>query len=63
VLRRGFGVVRRFLLDSTQRIRAGAPTASEWERIEAARADLQTLSTESLQTFHVLLSSISAESR
>jgi hypothetical protein len=35
----------------------------EWERIEDARADLQTLSTESLQTFHALLMSLSVEPR
>ena len=64
VLRRGFGLVSGFLLHSTQRIRAGAHGADpEWDRIEAARADLLTLSTESLQTFHALLTSLSAESR
>lgn len=64
VLRRGFGVVTRFLFRTTERIRA-RPVAreSEWERIAAARADLKTLSTESLHTFHALFRSLAAEHR
>ncbi len=61
VLRRGFGMVSGFLLRSTQRIRAGGQADPEWNRIAAARADLQTLSTHSLQTFHLLLTSLSAQ--
>src|SRR5262249_18042121 len=60
VLRRGFGMVSRLLLRSTERIRAGNHGDPEWDRIAAARADLQTLSTHSLQTFHALLTSLSA---
>jgi hypothetical protein len=64
VLRRGFGVATHFLVESTQRIRAHRPAAeAEWNRIEAARADLRTLSAESLRTFHVLLRSLAAEPR
>lgn len=64
VLRGGFGVARRFLLSSTERIRARRPDADPaWDRISAARADLRTLSTESLQTFHALLRSLAAEPR
>jgi hypothetical protein len=61
VLRRGFGMVSGFLLRSMQRIRAGGHADPEWDHIAAARADLQTLSTHSLQTFHVLLTSLSAQ--
>ena len=60
VLRRGFGMVSQRLLRSRGRIEAGAHGDPEWERIEAARADLQTLSMQSLQTFHTLLASLSA---
>jgi len=52
VLRRGFGVATHFLSESTQRIRTRRPAAeAEWNRIEAARADLRTLSAESLRNF------------
>jgi hypothetical protein len=64
VLQRGFGVATHFLLESTRRIRARRPAAeAEWIRIEAARADLRTLSAESLRTFHVLLRSLTAQPR
>jgi hypothetical protein len=64
VLRRGFGVATHFLLEGTRRIRARRPAAeAEWTRIEAARADLCTLSAESLRTFHVLLRSLAAQPR
>lgn len=64
VLRRGFGVVTRFLLRTTERIRASSIAGeSEWDRIDAARADLKTLSAESLHTFHALLRSLAAEHR
>lgn len=62
VLRHGFGIIKRFLLSHTARIRARhkAPDA-DWERIAAAREDLRTLSAESLRTFHALLQSLGAE--
>ncbi|HLA77698.1 MAG TPA: hypothetical protein VJU18_08985 [Vicinamibacteria bacterium] len=64
VLRSGFGVARRFLMSNTERIRTRQPGADPaWERIVAAREDLRTLSTESLQTFHALLRSLAAEPR
>ena len=64
VLHRGFSVVKAFLLRSTERIRDRKRSAEpEWDRIAAARADLQTLSTESLRTFRVLLLSLSTEPR
>lgn len=64
VLRRGFGVVTRFLLRTTERIRTRSrDRENEWERIAAARADLRTLSAESLHTFHALLRSLAAEQR
>jgi hypothetical protein len=62
VLERGFGLVTRFLLQTTTRIRQRRTTADpDWERIAAARADLRTLSTASLRTFQALLMSLSAE--
>lgn len=64
VLRRGFGVATRFLFESTKRIAAQQNEAqSDWQRIENARADLRTLSTESLRTFNVLLRSLASEPR
>ena len=64
VLRRGFGVATRFLLTSTKRIKARSHAAeTDWRRIESARADLGTLSAESLRTFHMLLRSLAAEPR
>jgi hypothetical protein len=64
VLRRGFRVATRFLFESTRRIATRQDAAhTDWERIERARADLGTLSTESLRTFHVLLRSLAAEPR
>jgi hypothetical protein len=64
VLRRGFGVATHLLLESTRQIRARRLAAeAEWNRIEAARTDLRTLSAESLRTFHVLLRSLAAEPR
>ena len=64
VLRRGFGVATHFLLKSTKHIRERRAAAeAEWSRIDAARADLRTLSAESLRTFHVLLRSLAAEPR
>lgn len=64
LLRRGFGVATRFLLRTTERIRTRRLSADpEWNRIAAARADLRTLSAESLQSFHALLRSLAAEPR
>ena len=64
VLRQGFGIVKRFLAQSTQRIKARQQSADpEWDRIAVAREDLRTLSMKSLQTFHVLLISLMAEPR
>jgi hypothetical protein len=64
VLRRGFGMTTRFLLERTERICSRCQaTETDWDRIEAARADLRTLSRESLQTFQVLLRSLAAEPR
>jgi hypothetical protein len=61
-LERGFGLVTRFLLQTTKRIRARRTSADpDWERIAAARADLRTLSTASLRTFQALLMSLSTE--
>jgi hypothetical protein len=62
VLERGFGLTTRFLLKTTKRIREHRTGADpDWERIAAARADLRTLSLESLQTFQAPLMSLSVE--
>jgi hypothetical protein len=64
VLRRGFGLIPRFLLSSTRRIRSKQEAVDgEWDRIAAARADLKILSRESLHTFHTLLLSLAAQER
>jgi hypothetical protein len=64
VLRRGFRLVPRLLLSSTQRIQSQEVAANgDWDRIAAAREDLNTLSAESLQTFHTLLLSLAARER
>lgn len=57
VLRKGFGVALALLFKSTARLRA-RDDDEDWDRIAAARADLQTLSAESLRTFHALLLSL-----
>jgi hypothetical protein len=62
VLQRGFGLVTRFLLKTTERIRQQQANADpEWESIAAARADLRALSMASLRTFQALLLSLPAE--
>jgi hypothetical protein len=62
VLEHGFGLVTRFLLRTTRRIRENQAGADpDWDRIAAARADLKTLSAASLQTFRALLMSLPAE--
>jgi len=61
-LERGFGLVRRLLLQSTRRIRENrVDPHPDWDRVAAARADLRALSAASLRTFHALLMSLSAE--
>lgn len=62
VLRGGFGLATRFLLQSTQRIVHRTPEAEkEWEQIDAIRHDFQTLTDESMDTLRVLLTSLAAE--
>ena len=64
VLEKGFGVATGHLLAHAERIRAQASDADpNWTGIAAARADLCTLSDESLQTFRYLLLSLSATPR
>jgi hypothetical protein len=64
VLQRGVQVTTRFLLDSTRRIRLESQANDrEWERIAAARADLQTLAVQSLLTFRILVTSLAAQAR
>ena len=64
VLRRGIGVATRFLLEDAKRLRTEDRGSSvEWDRIADARADLQTLTTQSLETFRVLVMSLAAQPR
>jgi len=64
ILGRGFALLSRIALRSTDRIRTGSPDGdSEWQQIEAVRKDLHTLSDESLETFRILLTSLAAERR
>ena len=64
VLRRGFGIVTRFLVRTASRIRVrGLSADPHWDRVASARADLRTLSNESLRTFRALVVSLAAEQR
>ena len=64
ILGRSFGLATRALLHSTQRIIGHEAEAErEWDQIEAIRADLQTLTDESLASLRVLLTSLAAERR
>lgn len=60
ILRHGFSFASERLALSTKSLRAGG-SAAEWKGVEAARADLGTLTRESLVTFRTLLASLSAE--
>lgn len=64
VLQRGIGVATRFLLEDAKRLRLeDRGSNSEWDRIAAARADLQTLTTQSLETFRILVMALAAQPR
>ena len=64
VLQRGIGVATRFLLEDAKRLRLEDRGSDvEWNRIADARADLQTLMSQSLQTFRILVMSLSAQPR
>ena len=64
ILRRGFTVAMRYLFRSTGRIAAGKPDVDrEWRQVEAIRHDFRALSAESLESFRILLTSLSAEPR
>jgi len=64
ILGRSFGLATRFLVKSIENLRT--PTAEadrEWDQIDAIRADLQTLTDESLDSLRVLLTAIAREDR
>jgi hypothetical protein len=64
ILRHGFSVSMRYLFRSTGRIAAGAAHAEqEWRQVDVLRHDFRTLSTESLESFRILLTSLSAQRR
>ena len=63
ILARGFATLLRVVARSTQRAKLTRPAEPEWQRLEAARHDVRALSGESLESFRVLLLSISAERR
>jgi hypothetical protein len=60
VLRAGFSVAARFWLNQTGRIRRReAETEAAWLSLEAVRRDVHTLTDESLETFRLLVLSLS----
>ncbi len=64
IIGRSFGLATRFLLRSTERIVKGEPEVDrEWKQIDSIRHDFATLTDESLQSLHVLLTSLAAEDR
>jgi hypothetical protein len=64
VLGRSFGLVTRFLLKSIQGLaRPEGEVEREWDQIDAIRADLQTLTDESLDSLRVLLTAIGRDDR
>ena len=64
IIGRSFGVATRFLLRSIQHLGSATAEADrEWDQIEDIRADLQTLTDESLDSLRVLLTAIGREDR
>jgi hypothetical protein len=64
ILGQSFGLATRALLRSTQRIAGGEPEAErEWDQVDAVRQDFDTLTRDSLDTLHVLLTSLGEEQR
>jgi hypothetical protein len=64
ILGRSFGLASRFLVTSTRAIVKGEPQADrEWDQIQAIREDFHTLTEESMQSLHTLLTSLAAERR
>jgi hypothetical protein len=62
ILTRSFRLVGRLMLRSAERIRTSEPGAhEEWSRLELARADLHTLTDESLDSLRVLVEALSVE--
>jgi hypothetical protein len=64
LLQHGFGIAGRFMRAARARLQRPRPRAAEeWTGIRRARLDFSTLSDESVETFRVLLLSLSAEAR
>jgi hypothetical protein len=62
IMARGFATIARVVLRSTRRAHAGpAALGDELPRLEAARADVRTLSEESLDALRMLLEGLAAE--
>ncbi len=62
ILGRSFALAGRVLMRSTQRILRGDPEAArEWEQVQAIRADMSTLTDESLDSLRTLMTSLAAE--
>lgn len=62
ILGRSFALASRVLMRSTQRIvRGHAEAEREWEQVQAIRADMSTLTDESLDSLRTLLTSLAAE--
>ncbi len=59
IIGRGFALATRFLVRSTERIVKDEPEAErEWRQIDNIRHDFETLTDESLQSLHALLTSL-----
>jgi hypothetical protein len=62
ILGRSFALASRVLMRSTTRIlRGDAESEREWEQVQAIRADMSTLTDESLDSLRTLLTSLAAE--
>ncbi len=65
-LRSGFGLLHEIVARVEHRLRrrgVSAAAASEWETVEAARADVATLTEESLVSLRVLMTALAARTR
>lgn len=64
VLSRGFAVIMRLVFRSRQQASsAGAATPQDWDQIQALRHDVRVLTDESLESFRVLLVSLTGARR
>jgi hypothetical protein len=64
VLGQGLGVVLRYLLGTTRRIRDTRSTMDrDWNDVTALRSDFRTITDESLESFRACLASLAAQGR